>query len=39
MMAGEIRGRAIYDFEGDASQGELSFKAGDEIVVFRQVSG
>lgn len=39
MMAGEIRGRAIYDFEGDASQGELSFKAGDEIVVFRQDIG
>ena len=34
---GDVKGRALYDFQGDEAQGELSFKAGDEIVVFRQV--
>lgn len=29
--------RALYDFEGDASNGELSFQAGDMIDITAQV--
>ena len=38
MAAEPLRGRAIYDFDGDATQNELSFKAGDEVLIFRQVT-
>jgi hypothetical protein len=36
-MTEQLRGRALYDFDGDESQNELKFKAGEEIVVLRQV--
>lgn len=32
-------GRAIYDFQGDESQNELTLIAGDEVVIRRQVGG
>lgn len=31
------KGRALFDFEGDSSQNELSFKADDEVMVYRKV--
>ena len=36
-MAAGMKGKALYDFQGDASLNELSFKTGDEIIVLRQV--
>eukprot|EP00048_Salpingoeca_helianthica_P015539 m.227291 g.227291 ORF g.227291 m.227291 type:complete len:519 (-) comp17180_c0_seq1:227-1783(-) len=37
-MAG-LKGKALYDFQGDASLNELSFAAGEEILVLRQDVG
>ena len=31
--------RAVYDFEGDTANGEVSFEAGAEITVLRQDIG
>ncbi len=32
-----VTAKALYDFQGDSENGELSFFAGSEITVFRQV--
>eukprot|EP00047_Mylnosiga_fluctuans_P017863 m.64967 g.64967 ORF g.64967 m.64967 type:complete len:538 (+) comp7298_c0_seq2:64-1677(+) len=34
-----LKARALYDFQGDSSLNELSFKTGDEIIVIRQDIG
>jgi len=34
-----MKGKAIYDFQGDTSQGELSFNEGDIITIVRQDIG
>ena len=34
-----LKAKALYDFQGDASMNELSFKTGDEITILRQVIG
>eukprot|EP00040_Diaphanoeca_grandis_P027945 m.160230 g.160230 ORF g.160230 m.160230 type:complete len:553 (-) comp31176_c0_seq1:182-1840(-) len=34
-----MQGKALYDFQGDTSQGELTFNAGDIITIVRQDIG
>lgn len=38
-MAVELKGRTIYEFQGDEEQGELSFPVGADVIVRRQDIG
>ena len=37
MQSQVLKGRALYDFDGDVTMSELQFSAGDEVRVIRQV--